>query len=129
MLRGTCECSVPNSSQNCCTDLSSPCWCKTLMQPGPAVCSQCYSSCVDLVLHLQETQWSSAGQPREQGLAGCLAVVALCCTLRFGHSLCQLSSRFKTQAPTDVAEPESVCNRGSGERNRCGDEERFYPSR
>lgn len=59
------EVSVPSPSHNCCTDPSGPCWCKTLMQPGPAVCSQCCSNCVDLVLQLQETRWSWAGQPRD----------------------------------------------------------------
>lgn len=63
---------------------------------------------------------------RQQWLTGCLAVVALCCTLWFGHSLCQLSNCFKTQAPTDIAEPERVHNRSSGGRTRCGDEGRFY---
>lgn len=126
LLRGTLEWSVPNPSHNCCTDLSSPCWCKTLMQPGPAIGSYTCWPGGPAARDQMELGRAAKGQ---QWLTGCPAVVALCCTLWFGHSLGQLSSHCKTQAPGDIAEPESVCNRGYAKRKRFEDEGRFYPYR
>lgn len=80
LLRGPLEWSVPSPSHNCCTDLSSPCWCTTLMQPGPAVGSH--------------TCWPGAPAARDQmGLTGCPAVVA-------SAAHCDLATPYASSATT-----------------------------
>jgi len=108
---------TPNPPHSCCASPAIRCWCGMRAQPGPAACSShgaARPTCGggDGPAARDPAELGRAAK-RQQQPSGWLAAAALPCRLQCGSSLCPLSSRSRTPAPSQDAKQERGCSRGA----------------